>query len=182
LDGDNFRNAVRALQEARRLAVNGKLDVETWKALVANDSAPVVKPYTISDADVAGPFTKAIPTSLEEMAKLPGLSYTRPVAEIAEKFHMSESLLRQLNPRVDFERVGTEIMVADVQEMKLRSGPRSVEVVPPEAANGPTAVAIVVDKPAGNVRAYDRDGALLAFYPATTPSTKVRFLALTACA
>ena len=170
LDGDNFRNAVRAFQEVRRLAVNGKLDVETWKALEANDSAPVLKPYVISDADAAGPFTKAIPPSLEGMAKLPSLSYTSPTAEIAEKFHMSESSLRRLNPRGDFERAGTEIMVADVQEMKLRSGPRSVETGPPEDANGPTAATIVVDKPAGNVRAYDRDGALIAFYPATMGS------------
>jgi Putative peptidoglycan binding domain len=114
LDGDNFRNAVRAFQEVHGLAVTGNLDAETWNALAATDSAPVLKPYRFSAADVAGPFTKAIPTKLEAMARLPGLSYTSPLAEIAERFHMAESLLHRLNPHADFGRAGTEIIVADV--------------------------------------------------------------------
>ena len=61
-----------------------------------------------------------IPTNLEEMAKLPGLSYTSPLAELGEKFHMAQSLLRRLNPLADFERAGTEILVADVSAMNLR--------------------------------------------------------------
>jgi lipoprotein-anchoring transpeptidase ErfK/SrfK len=170
LDGANFRSAVRAFQEVRGLAVSGNLDADTWSALAANDSAPVLKHYAISDADLAGPFTKVIPTKLEGMARLPGLSYTSPTAEIAEKFHMSESLLRRLNPSAEFGCAGTDIVVADVSEMKLRPGRRSVEAVPPEDADGPIAATIVVDKPARNVRAYSSEGALLAFYPATIGS------------
>src|SRR6516165_6183431 len=89
MDGDNFRGAARAFQEANGLAVTGKLDSDTWKALASSDSPPVLKLYTISEEDVAGPFTKAIPAKLEEMARLRGLSYTRPLSEITEKFHMS---------------------------------------------------------------------------------------------
>jgi len=174
LDGDNFRNAMRAFQKVNGLAVTGSLDADTWNALAASGSAPVVKSYTISDTDVAGPFTKAIPADLVAMARLPGLSYTRPLAELAEKFHMSENLLRRLNPRADFKRAGTEIAVADVAEMKLTPGRHAVEVIPPKdnakGKEGPIAAAIVVDKPARNVRAYDRDGKLLAFYPASIGS------------
>ena len=108
------------------------------------------------------------------MARLPGLSYTSAQAELAEKFHMSQSLFRQLNPRADFARAGTEITVASVPEMNLRSGRRSVEVVPPQnapkASNDPPDVTIVIDKPARNLRVYDRDGKFLAFYPATIGS------------
>lgn len=170
LDGDNFRNAVRAFQEVNGLAVTGKLDADTWNALAPSGAAPVVKAYTISDADVAGPFTKVIPTNLQAMARLPGLSYTSPLAELAEKFHMAQSLLHQLNPRADFERARTEIMVADVPEMQVRPGRRSFEAVPPKDNGGPIAAVIVVDKPGRNVRAYDKDGKLLAFYPATIGS------------
>src|SRR5271165_3474206 len=53
-DGDNFRNAVRAFQEVDGLAANGELDADTWKALTRG-TAPALKTYTISDADVAGP-------------------------------------------------------------------------------------------------------------------------------
>jgi lipoprotein-anchoring transpeptidase ErfK/SrfK len=170
LDGDNFRNAVRAFQEVKGLSVTGNLDADTWKALAPSDAAPVLKTYVISETDVAGPFTKAIPASLEAMARLRGLSYTSPIAELAEKFHMAQTLLRQLNPRADFKRAQSEIMVADVPEMNLRPGRHSVEAVPPTDNGGPIATRIVVDKPARNVRAYEKDGKLIAFYAATIGS------------
>jgi lipoprotein-anchoring transpeptidase ErfK/SrfK len=170
LDGDNFHGAVRAFQEASSLAVTGNLDADTWNALASNGAAAVLKAYTISDADVSAPFAKVIPANLEQMAKLPGLSYTSPLAELAEKFHMAQSLMRRLNPLADFERAGTEISVADVPEMNLRPGLNAVEVVQPKSDKVPIAATIVVDKPARNVRAYDREGKLLAYYPATMGS------------
>ena len=173
LDGDNFRNAVRAFQQVNGLPVSGDLDAATWGAL-KRDGAPVLKAYTITLADAAGPFTRAIPSNLEAMARLPGLSYTSAQSELAEKFHMSPTLLRELNPRADFARAGTELTVANVPEMPLRSGRPSVEAVPPpnppKASNDLPEVTIVVDKPARNVRVYDRDGKFLAFYPATIGS------------
>jgi Putative peptidoglycan binding domain len=120
-DGDNFRNAVRAFQQVNGLPVSGGLDAATWGAL-KRDGAPVLKAYTITLADAAGPFTRAIPSNLEAMARLPGLSYTSAQAELGEKFHMSPTLLRALNPCEDFARAGTELTVADVPEMALRSG------------------------------------------------------------
>ncbi|MBV8103918.1 MAG: murein L,D-transpeptidase [Hyphomicrobiales bacterium] len=172
LDGDNFRSAVRAFQEVNSLPVTGKLDPDTWSALASHDSAPVLRRYATSEADASGPFTRAIPTELERMARLPGLSYTSPVSELAEMFHLSQGLLRRLNPRADFERAGTEIVVPDVPEMNLRPGSHTVEAVPRKDKDneGPIAATIVVDKPAHNVRVYDRDGRLLAFYPATMGS------------
>jgi lipoprotein-anchoring transpeptidase ErfK/SrfK len=170
LDGDNFRGAIRAFQEANGLPVTSKLDVETWKALARADAPPALTSYTITNEDVAGPFTRAIPATLEEMAKLPGLSYIGPPSEIAEKFHMSQDLLRELNPRTNFERAGAPIVVADVPQMKLRSGHTAIETVPPTGNTGPVATTVVVNKLARNVRAYDRDGRMLAFYPATIGS------------
>ena len=134
-------------------------------------SAPVLKSYTISDADLAGPFTKAIPAQLEAMARLPGLSYTSPLAELAEKFHMSQDLLHRLNPRADFERAGTQIIVADVPEMKLAPRPPCGRSGSAQRQRGPVAATIVVDKPARNVRAYDQNGKLL---PSTRPRLAAR--------
>ena len=138
------------------------------------DGAPILRAYTITLADAAGPFTRAVPSSLEAMARLPGLSYTSAQSELAEKFHMSPTLLRGLNPRADLARAGTELTVANVPEMLLRSGRPSVEAVPPpnppKANNDLPEVTIVVDKPGRNVRVYDRDGKFLGFYPATIGS------------
>jgi lipoprotein-anchoring transpeptidase ErfK/SrfK len=172
LDGDNFRSAIRAFQGVNELAVTGKLDPGTWNALAGKDTAPALTRFTISGEDVDAPFTKAIPSNLVEMARLPGLSYTQPLSEIAEKFHMGPNLLRELNPRADFGRAGTKILVAHVPEMKLHSARFTIEAVPATENTGPIAATIVVDKPARNVRAYDRDGKLLAFYPATIGSEK----------
>ena len=106
------------------------------------------------------------------MAKLRGLPYTSPLAELAEKFHMSQELLRRLNPRAAFEHPGTQIVVADVKALNLRPGRDTFEAIPPKnnGAAGRIAATIVVDKPARNVRAYDKEAKLLAFYPATIGS------------
>ena len=54
-DGENFRKALKAFQQANNLASTGKVDAETWNALTANVSEPVLKSYAITEADVAGP-------------------------------------------------------------------------------------------------------------------------------
>ena len=172
MDGDNYRRAVRAFQQANNLPATGILDAGTWNALTSNASEPVLKPYTITDADLAGPFDKLIPVDLKQMAELPGLSYTSPLAELAEKFHMNMEFLRKLNPRADFEHAGQQIVVADVKALNLRAGRDTFEAAPAnndEAASESVAT-IVVDKPARNVRAYNKEGKLLAYYPATIGS------------
>jgi len=170
-DGDNYRKALKAFQQANNLPQSGKLDPETWRTL-ASGASPPLQAYTISSDDLAGPFEKTIPGNLVRMARLSGLSYTSPLEDLAEKFHMSESLLRKLNPRADFRRAGANIVVANLPAMLLRSTRHTIEAQPPKenAAQAPRAATIVVDKPARNVRAYDKDGKLLAFYPATIGS------------
>ena len=173
MNGDNYRRAVRAFQQANNLPATGILDPATWKALISGASEPVLKSYTITDADLAGPFDKQIPVGLEQMAELHGLSYTSPLAELAEKFHMNMEFLRKLNPRTDFEHSGQEIVVADVKPLNLRAGRDTFEAIPPnntEGAANESVATIVVDKPARNVRAYDKEGKLLAYYPATIGS------------
>jgi hypothetical protein len=62
------------------------------------------------------------------------------------------------------------LRVPDVPERNLRPGRHSVEVVQPKNEEALIAATIVVDKPAHNIRAYDREGRLLAYYPATMGS------------
>ena len=173
MDGDNYRNAVRAFQQANNLSPTGILDAATWSALTSNASGSVLKPYTITDGDLAGPFDKEIPVDLKRMAQVHGLSYTSPLAELAEKFHMNMEFLRKLNPRADFKHSGQEIVVADVKPLNLRAGRDTFEAIPPsnsEGAANESVATIVVDKPARNLRAYNKEGRLLAFYPATIGS------------
>jgi lipoprotein-anchoring transpeptidase ErfK/SrfK len=172
-NGENFRKAIKAFQQVSNLNLTGKIERETWNALASNASDPVLVSYTISAEDVAAAFDNPIPSNLDEMAKLQGLSYKDPVEELAEKFQMSEDLLRKLNPGVRFDRAGEMIVVANVEPMQLKEERgRTVEAIPPKKPNAERdrVATIVVDKAASNVRAYDQAGKLLAFYPATVGS------------
>jgi lipoprotein-anchoring transpeptidase ErfK/SrfK len=154
-NGGNFRNALSAFAQAHGLPTDGKLDEAAWRALTA-DAAPAVVAYQITPADVAGPFTPTIPEhDFQAMAKLDRLGYATPLEALAERFHMDEALLKALNPGVDFAAAGTRILVAAAPADAL-APVRSIEV----------------DKAAGQVRAFDAQGALLAVYPATVGSTE----------
>lgn len=153
LDGSNLRRAVAAFEEANGLPADGELDAGVF-ARLTQDAAPVTTRYTITAADVAGPF-RPVPTKLEDQAQLTALNYASAFEGLAEKFHVSEALLAALNPGANFERVGATIIVPAVSAAPL---PAPV-------------TRIVVDKGDSALRAYAEDGTLLAFYPATIGST-----------
>jgi lipoprotein-anchoring transpeptidase ErfK/SrfK len=155
-DGDNYRKAVAAFQRQSRLNPTGALDGDTLNALAARSHAPIMADYAITEADVKGPFTKNIPADFEAKAKLPALDYADPRDELAERFHMSEALLATLNPGADFARPGTRIVVTDVPQK-----PRHTPVAK-----------VVIDKKARTLSAFDADGNLVAFYPASIGSAE----------
>ena len=154
LGGQNTEQAVAAFEQANGLPVDGKLDEQVFARLTQN-AGPVTTAYTISAADVAGPFVANIPTDLAAQGQLQALSYRNTVEMLAERFHITESLLMALNPGADFTRAGQAILVPAVLDQPL---PGDV-------------TRIVVSKSEGSLRAFGADGTLLAFYPATVGST-----------
>lgn len=155
LGGDNTRQAIAAFEKAAGLPQDGVLDAEVFRRLTSGDDGRVLTDYTITAADLSGPFIGQVPASLADMAKLKTVGYATPLEMLAEKFHMTEGLLQALNPGVDFGKAGQTIVVTAVAQTDLAA----------EVAH------IVVDKAERSVRVYDASDKLLAFYPATIGSS-----------
>ena len=109
--------------------------------------------YTLTATDVAGPFGD-VPDGMEAMATLETTHYESAPEAIAEKFHMSQELLRALNPDADFTAAGATVTVAAIRAAPIEG----------------TVDRIEVDGAAAALRAYAADGRLLAAYPATVGS------------
>jgi lipoprotein-anchoring transpeptidase ErfK/SrfK len=152
--GENARKALRAFAESQQLPFTGKLTEGLWQKLSV-DKNPVLIQYTIRRNDVAGPFLSKLPAKMEELKDIERLSYIDPRQELAERFHMSQDLLSALNPGRPLDREGVEIAVVDVAA----------------ATNeGAHVEKLEVDKDKQTVKAFDRAGRLVAFYPATVGS------------
>jgi lipoprotein-anchoring transpeptidase ErfK/SrfK len=151
---ENTQKALRAFAEAKGLNFQKTLTPELWTKLTETGYDPVITQYTISAGDVKGPFLRRLPAKMEDMKNLRALGYTSPREAIAEKFHMGEALLSALNPGKKFDRAGDTIFVANVLTKQTRL----------------TIGRIEVDKSRQTVKAFDPQGALVAFFPATVGS------------
>ena len=146
--GTNMTRAVKAFHATNGLTVTGRIDAATWQALMPDES-PVLISYTVTDKDADGPFVKT-PADLMVRAELKYLGYENVTEALAEKFHMSPALLRELNPRRSFKS-GDEIVVANVAMEK--SPTRS------------KAASIAVVKADKQLLVLDREGKTLAAFP-----------------
>jgi lipoprotein-anchoring transpeptidase ErfK/SrfK len=152
--GENFSKSLTAFADHLGLSSTGQLTEEVWQELVSTSSEPVLIEYTISAEDVRGPFVKNIPKRLELMKDLPALGYTNAREKIAEKFHMSQDLLRTLNPGKYFDTEGHKVVVANVATGDLPARATRIEV----------------DKSAKLLKVFGGKERLLAVYPATVGS------------
>jgi lipoprotein-anchoring transpeptidase ErfK/SrfK len=157
LQGTNFSHALTAFQVARGLSPSGMLDADTW-AKLTSDAKPVSQAYTLTDQDVQGPFAQDVGEDFVKLAALPeGPQFSSAVEALAERFHMGQALLTALNPGVDLKIAGAKIVVVDAAAPLFQKG---------------DVASVTVSKDKAQVLALDKDGAVLAFYPATVGSTE----------
>src|SRR5437016_8529774 len=152
--GENAQKALRAFAEAKGLAADKALTPEIWTALMSTSNDPAITEYTISENDVKGPFLRKLPKKMEDMKTLKALDYTSPREAIAEKFHMSEALLSALNPGKKFDSAGETLFVAGVLNKPTKLTVNRIEI----------------ESLRQTVGAFDRSGAIVAFFPATVGS------------
>jgi lipoprotein-anchoring transpeptidase ErfK/SrfK len=155
--GSNLAHAINAYETAHGLPdAAGKVDDALIQALAKADTGPVTQDYVITADDAKGPYLGAVPQGFEAMAALPRLDYSTPLQALAERFHMSQALLTELNPGADLTKAGTSILVVRPGAGRLTQPAARIEV----------------DKNAGQVRVLGTGGDLLAAYPATVGSTE----------
>ena len=146
--GDDLAIATKGYQEQHGFAPTGIIDAAMWKLLDAH-TGPLLVLYTITAADVKGPF-EPIPRDVVDQSKLKWMGYESSQEELGEKFHMSPKLLAQLNPGKKLDTAGEQITVANVRLAPARRASR-----------------VVVSKSKRTVTALGVGQTVLAQYPAT---------------
>ncbi len=142
-----------------------KLDEGTYTRLrAAMGSQPILTSYTVTSADVQGPFKK-VPDNVYEQAKLDCLCYESAKEGIAEKFHTSVKLLAQLNPKVSLDSLtaGSTLTVPNVNV-------ESVDGAAPAATPSSGVAKLIISKTGFWTHAVDSSGKVLYHFPSTLGS------------
>lgn len=155
IDGLNtvrFRKALTAFNKTQGQIISLN-DPDGIDLLLQQSGGPALVKYTITDEDLQYNFTPEIPHRYIEQASMGQINFKSVKELLAERFHMDQAYLAELNPDADFGQAGTLIRVAsfgkDLQKHVAR---------------------IDADKSNLQLRAFDEGGALIAAYPASIGS------------
>jgi len=147
--GENLNKAIAGFEALEGLPFSEKPDATVMGRL--DDQIPTVQNYSIT-ADDGKDLLPDIPKDYALQAKVQHLGYTSIAEKLAERFHMSITLLKILNPTASFTPGET------------------ISIAVPGAAKSGTVKRIEVHRKSGQVYAFAEDGSLLAVYPATIGS------------
>lgn len=156
--GANTRGALEAFQRRHEIAADRRAGETTWKALRQVGGGEPLTRYQLTAEDLEGPFAEEIPDDLMQQAKLERLAYTSPLEALAEKFHTTPRLLRQLNPDLRLEP-GAALTVPQVED-----GTAAVE------GEGP--LTVTVSESGSWLQVADPEGAVVFYAAASAGSRK----------
>jgi len=153
-DGDNFRKAVAQFRRQEQLGDGDQIDLPSWQRLGGEEAQSIVVEYRVSKKDAAYDFAERIPKDYAKQARMKRLSYTRPTEMFGERFHMSEELLKALNPEGPFDEADAPISVVSAERSPEKGSARRIDVV----------------KSTGMVVVLGENDVIIASYPATIGS------------
>ncbi|MXO71648.1 L,D-transpeptidase family protein [Alteraurantiacibacter buctensis] len=96
-EGFSTTNAISAFQESRGLAASGELDEETRRLLQQWETIPATRVVTIPENWGSLTF-QPVPEGAAEQAQMDSLGYESLDEKLAERFHTTVEVLRELNP------------------------------------------------------------------------------------
>lgn len=149
--GGMSESALRAFEIREGLTADGVMDEQVWQALGGPQAGKLTQRYEITGEDTAG-LSDSLPEDYAELAKLDWLGFERVSERLAERFHMDEDFLIQLNPKARFE-AGETIVVAD-----------------PGANLEAVVSRMEISKSARRLAAFDESGKMVANYPVAVGS------------
>lgn len=153
--GMNTLKAISSFQKMQGLNPSGVLNQETWDRLISlQGNKPAFVEYTITEADLKGPYAASIPRDYALQAKMKGLYYTRVSEMLGEKFHMDEAFLQKLNPNATFKKAGERIVVTNIRNEL----PENIHL-------------IVAHKGAKQLYLFNSQNQMVGSFPATIGST-----------
>jgi lipoprotein-anchoring transpeptidase ErfK/SrfK len=146
-DGPQTRLAIEAWQIRQGVTPTGVLSPEQARQLVGETPPLTTRTVTAEDLASLGPT----PSSWTGKASLERLAYGTLLEALAESAHARESLLRKLNPDLAWPNppAGAAVRV-----------PRSEDEMPQR-----TAARLTVSLRHKHIRAFDREGRLIAHFP-----------------
>lgn len=180
LDGRSGRSltaALKGFQEAWGLPETGKLDQRTLEALHPFRAMRPTKRLALTAQALAGPFVYPMPDKPEDQAKLPALAYRGPMEKLAEMFHTTPDVIRELNPPNSPLTPGATLIFPNALPNSRDYAPDldptwrqtlndlNVNAVQPQGES------IVVDKSDRVLRVLDKEGKLVALFSATMGSS-----------
>lgn len=168
-DGVRTRNALSAFQKANDLEVTGKINDETMQALKKAWPEPPITEYTISKEDVDGPFAEEIPDDWKKLSKMDRLSYKSVEEKLAEKFHVTQEYLRQLNPDAQWKE-GQKLTVPNVKQFVPPANENDDSAEKDQAKKG-EADKIVISGKEKSLQVLSKDAKVL-FYGPITPGSE----------
>ncbi len=147
LVGNQTRAALRAFQNQRQLPVTGELDASTRSVLRLE--TPILTNYLVTSNDLAG--LQPLSPSWLGKSQQSALNHETLLELVAEKSHANPSLLRRLNPKINWTNLtdGASIKVPTVSYPTPTGKAAFVQI----ALSGRT------------LEAFDADANLLAHFP-----------------
>ena len=149
--GGMSTSAISAFETREGLTVDGAMDAEVWSALGGEGASAILQNYTITEEDT-NVFGSALPEDYAELAELDAMPYERVSEAVAERFHMDEDFLVELNPGAGFTAGETVTVIATGEPL---SG---------------TVARIEVRKPSQRLVAFDAEDNIIGNYPVTIGS------------
>jgi lipoprotein-anchoring transpeptidase ErfK/SrfK len=172
--GKNTEKAVFWLQQQQGLPATGQIDSATFHALAGLAGSPdrYLTTVALTAEDVAGPF-EPVPEDVYRQAEGSCLCYESLAEKLAERFHVTEEVLAQLNRGVQIAGLtaGDSLKVPNLQQSGMAERTAGDSAGTGTGGTGGKIARLVISDQGHYLHAVDSAGRILRHFPTTLGSS-----------